>query len=180
MRAQTTLAILGMQTGSPAMTRFLLDRASRKVEPGFVKEKAAPFEIAHPDHNRSSVGHRSKTPLRFKQLVLDLLELMNIRTRAEPHRNLALRIAHRMSTTQVPAILAIGTTKTMFDPKWLAAIKRVLPAPHVSFKIIRLYKLCPTPVGHLFDGQAGKIAPLLVKVLYTATGIGCKKFLGHR
>src|SRR5690242_18749419 len=77
-------------------------------------------------------------------LFLALL-LINIGTRANPHRNSPPRVTHGYSPAHVPAIDPIRAPETMFKVEWFACINRMLPQPRVFFSIVGVNKLRPSP-----------------------------------
>ncbi len=49
----------------------------------------------------------------LQQFLLSLHHIVNIGARADPHHNVALRIPHRISTVQMPAVVTVLTIKSI-------------------------------------------------------------------
>src|SRR5579863_3181949 len=111
-------------------------------------------------------------------LFLALL-LINIGTRANPHRNGTPRVTHGDGPAHVPAIHSIRAQETMFKVERFACINRILPALHVFFYIVRVNKLRPSPASNLFKRETGELGPLRVEVIYLSVWLGCEDLLRH-
>ena len=74
----TPLEIVRVHTLSPAISHFLLQAATGKLQPGLVKESAELIHAGHPNENRGCVGYRAETRFTLTQLFLRYFALGDV------------------------------------------------------------------------------------------------------
>ena len=75
---KASLQIIWMHTFGPAISHFLLHRATGKLEPRFVEEITKFVHARHPDEHGRSVGDRAKTLFTLTQLFFRYFALGDI------------------------------------------------------------------------------------------------------
>ena len=112
-------------------------------------------------------------------LLIRTLERINIGVRAYPHRYISLGVAPGLSLNQMPAVSAVRLPETAFHLEGLSRGKRMLPVPNALIHILRMDEFRPFPTLHSLGSKSGVIFPLLVEIIHSAVGTGCKYFLRH-
>ena len=115
-----------MHALSPAISEFLVHRASGKVEPWTVEPRTLFIGVCDPDHHGSRVGHNAEPLLAFSERLFHPLVFFNFGCDADPSRFPA-GVGHRPATGQMPAVGPIGNPeKTEFYLKLLILRREAL------------------------------------------------------
>src|SRR5215469_16519123 len=102
-----------MDSLSPAVTKFLLHRATRKLQPGLIKEGAELIQPRHPDHDWSCVSYSSKPLLAFAQRSFGMLSCGQVLHCPNNTPGIARIVARNVGAVVDMGPLAIGSPKTV-------------------------------------------------------------------
>src|SRR5439155_25042589 len=130
-----------MHAFGPAVSHFLLYRATGKFQPWFVEEGAELVQARHPDQHRRGVGHGTKTNLALQQRLFSQLAPSDIaRNSAHPGR-LAFAIELNAPALAQPAYLPIRQEYPMLSFIFHAGVQRFLHSLAERVAIVRVYRV---------------------------------------
>ena len=90
---------------------------------------------------------------------------MDIGAGAHPHQDLPGAVFLGQCPAQLPAVLPVVATETMFHEKNLSGSDGLQPSLHILRAVIRMYDLQPSVLRHLFRTQAGVGVYGLIKII---------------
>jgi hypothetical protein len=113
---------------------------------------------------RGGIEHQAEMRLALTQGLLPLpqrlrhlLLLVDLRGRADPHRDGPGRIPHGAGAAEMPPIGAVGAPEAVHEFKGLARLDRVPPDPDIFFDIVGMDDLRPRPTADLNERQPGEL-----------------------
>src|SRR5690242_14682026 len=105
---------------------------------------------------------------------------MNFGVGSDPHHHVAFVVEHGASTAQVPAVTAVFAIKPVLDLEILTGVDRLLPMMNRFLDVIGMDELQPGPASDALERSAGKLHPLVVKVLDGSCRRSGEDLLRHR